>query len=541
LEASSAATSTVAGVFIGEKAAAGDAYDMEAGTISQFKFSGNNGVTITQNAQLESDELTYTFDKAKNYIISIGVSAGGVKYKVIAGSGNYFLGSASASAGTADVTGYASGSGNWWGLQKFTVVNATGDSQANTWAATAAIEPFEVWFDSHRGTKKASLVTLAAAYDYFWSGGRLYTYVADDSDPDTKYAVVEAAQRDVGIRSSANSYITIDGIQVEKTNYQGIIDASGNNWTVMNCTVQYLGGGGPGGLGHGIYLSGNNGHILNNTVAHIKWYGLAIAGTDTIAEYNTITDAWNGLAYPSSVGAGVYAAGTNTIVRYNNVVESCYGIWQRGGNGNINYNLIYHPLVNGIASDEDISGSPSSISNNTIVHNPAWASGHGMVIQLLGDGVSWRNNIVYVSYTGINTNVQAYCIEKTTYTTIHLDYNLAFKTGDSTADLYKMNSTNYNTLADWKTALAGTAYSGAAAHDVVADPLFVSAATGDFHLQPGSPARGAGVSVGLTTDYYGVAVTNPPSMGASDGGGGGLMGSFLAWMPVHRKRQRRAG
>ena len=44
------------------------------------------------------------------------------------------------------------------------------------------------------------------------------------------------------------------------------------------------------------------------------------------------------------------------------------------------------------------------------------------------------------------------------------------------------------------------------------DPLFVSAV--DYHLQVGSPAIDAGVDVGLTEDYDGQAVDDPPEIGA---------------------------
>ena len=42
-------------------------------------------------------------------------------------------------------------------------------------------------------------------------------------------------------------------------------------------------------------------------------------------------------------------------------------------------------------------------------------------------------------------------------------------------------------------------------NDRVADPLFVAPATGDYHLQAGSPAVDAGVDVGLTYDRDGNA------------------------------------
>ena len=52
---------------------------------------------------------------------------------------------------------------------------------------------------------------------------------------------------------------------------------------------------------------------------------------------------------------------------------------------------------------------------------------------------------------------------------------------------------------------------------IVSNPLFVSST--DFHLQAGSPAIGKGLPVsGLTTDYAGVAVKNPPSIGAYESG-----------------------
>ncbi|MGI4791083.1 MAG: choice-of-anchor Q domain-containing protein [Janthinobacterium lividum] len=47
------------------------------------------------------------------------------------------------------------------------------------------------------------------------------------------------------------------------------------------------------------------------------------------------------------------------------------------------------------------------------------------------------------------------------------------------------------------------------------DPLFVNATTGDLHLKPGSPCRGAGTSTGApATDLDGNPRPNPPSMGA---------------------------
>ncbi|MFY9343168.1 MAG: hypothetical protein WAT39_11795, partial [Planctomycetota bacterium] len=50
--------------------------------------------------------------------------------------------------------------------------------------------------------------------------------------------------------------------------------------------------------------------------------------------------------------------------------------------------------------------------------------------------------------------------------------------------------------------------------NLTANPLFVSPATGDFHLGAGSPAIGTGVATGVRTDFYRAARTSPADVGA---------------------------
>jgi hypothetical protein len=56
--------------------------------------------------------------------------------------------------------------------------------------------------------------------------------------------------------------------------------------------------------------------------------------------------------------------------------------------------------------------------------------------------------------------------------------------------------------------VAGPASGG---HSIVADPLFINPAGGDFHLSAGSPAINAGIDVGVVTDFDG----DPRPIGAS--------------------------
>jgi hypothetical protein len=84
-----------------------------------------------------------------------------------------------------------------------------------------------------------------------------------------------------------------------------------------------------------------------------------------------------------------------------------------------------------------------------------------------------------------------------------LDYNNYYPDG---AAAFYYAGDDY-TFANWKIATGGDANS------IVTDPKFVTNGT-DFHLQLGSGAINEGVNVGLSTDMDGVAVADPPEIGA---------------------------
>lgn len=166
-----------------------------------------------------------------------------------------------------------------------------------------------------------------------------------------------------------------------------------------------------------------------------------------------------------------------------------------------------------------MASHPVLIYNNTVLHNPSslstGPSGHGIDCQSGGLSTTVKNNLIIITYsTASPSNINGLCFADSTYTEIDTDYNLTFKIAGSTADLYKLNSSLYNTLADWQTALAATGYSGKGVHDLSVDPLIVSTATPDLHLQSSSPCIGAGVDVGLTQDYDGNPVPTTPAIGA---------------------------
>jgi len=77
-----------------------------------------------------------------------------------------------------------------------------------------------------------------------------------------------------------------------------------------------------------------------------------------------------------------------------------------------------------------------------------------------------------------------------------------------------VGTTNYNSAAlSWAAFKAATGWEKHS--PAPANPVFVSA--DDYHLQKDSPAIGAGINVGLTTDFTGKNYNNPPSIGAYEG------------------------
>jgi uncharacterized repeat protein (TIGR02059 family) len=76
-------------------------------------------------------------------------------------------------------------------------------------------------------------------------------------------------------------------------------------------------------------------------------------------------------------------------------------------------------------------------------------------------------------------------------------------------NIFYQNANNNNPLLN----ITPTHYTLNNPGTLKADPLFVSSS--DFHLQPGSPAIGKGLKItGITTDYDGNSVNDPPCIGA---------------------------
>ena len=186
-------------------------------------------------------------------------------------------------------------------------------------------------------------------------------------------------------------------------------------------------------------------------------YTIDATGSFTIKGFTITGGGSYGIAYGAS-GA--------SLIEGNEVTGNNAGIyvWGVGATTTIQNNVVHHNTNNGILI---YSGSTATIVNNTVDNN-------SFGIVTIGDPppvLTITNNIV--------TNNGAEGI------------SFHYASADSTLS----NNDVWNHGIDYDTVSPGTG-------DISADPLFVNAAAGDYHLQPGSPCIDTGTNTGAPADDF---------------------------------------
>ncbi len=125
-EAATSSAWTLVEAFIGEQAAAGDAYDF-AGAPTRITFTGgSNGFALAASGTITSDEIPFAFDPGKNYVIAFDhsntVSLGSPRALVVLpGATNYLK--VADDAQSVNATGYfVDGSGDLAGINRIEVL-----------------------------------------------------------------------------------------------------------------------------------------------------------------------------------------------------------------------------------------------------------------------------------------------------------------------------------------------------------------------------------------------------------------------------------
>ena len=231
-------------------------------------------------------------------------------------------------------------------------------------------------------------------------------------------------------------------------------------------------------------------------------YGFAIKIHDNIIGRSTMNVfEESGINPERGITGGVYIYNN----RFNNL-STPLQMYQ--GNGDIFEDLwVYNNVFTNIGT---IGGSPGNTTE--------WGSIDGGAI--IYDDIYFLNNTIYAGAEGVAANsglrfdFPAPCTDLFVRNNIIAGFNVfaVYFEGGPITNVSVENNIYYNNDSNTANSESATITNKIEKNNRIINPLFVS--TTDFHLQGTSPAIGAGIKVGLTTDMDSVKWSDPPSIGA---------------------------
>ena len=297
----------------------------------------------------------------------------------------------------------------------------------------------------------------------------------------------EISRAGIGIYISTGSYATIDNNTIH--HLKMIVN------DIINPDNDY--GGAP------IWLAGNNNTVINNT-CYSNW---AIS-------YDYGTDGGGFEFFDEGIGAKNNFMGYNTMYENNGLCETSY-------NGACDSNtFVYNKFVNNgnvVYLQDSCFGW--KFYNNVIVENlalqgavnaPLFSGRGGYMSQ-----IEMRNNIFQKSTAQVVVNTARF------FSFTHT--NNIYKLSGSATLGFTLSTAEISTSANIWTTVTGLPQ------------------IWDFHLISGSPAINSGINVGLTRDFAGTTVSNPPSMGIYTyiSGGNTCIFTYSDWTTCTNRIQTR--
>lgn len=453
--------------------------------------------------------------------------------------------------GWATAGNWTDGGGNIWHM---TITNGTAAYSDNTRG--------RLWVNGVELMHSSSTTVPTTLVPWTHNGTILYVYSV--GNPATTFSSME----DVGV-TYYSLYCVADYITIQNLDLRGSSESmymiNSDSIIIENCNIGYDCG------QYGLRAEFNNGiTIRNNTFdtgdrLNDLWYaqnteaGIWVrTGNHTWDIYNNSFMDWGHSAY--DLTATDPDNPTTNILFHNNYMTCANSDYGRGFAvagytglsgveiyDNYIYNIptqnqldapgvkIHNNIIDGVRGmlsyradgacgifiylSNIFSDAPNNIEidNNTIMNclNPG-ISVHG-TITFAGTSVHdnyIRNNIIYnCDATG---HYQIYIYDLAGVLNQTFQNNLLYSTGVTDLVYYGHSATNdyAHTIAEFN-AENGTA-SDVVSGNIGGDPLFVS--TTNFHLKTASPAIGAGLNVGLLTDYSGKNIPLLPTIGAYEYG-----------------------
>jgi len=306
-----------------------------------------------------------------------------------------------------------------------------------------------------------------------------------------------------------------------------------NGFTVRGAAL----GGGTASLSDGILVQNADPTIINNVITKNQGYGIQVSGGSAYISGNAVS--YTSTAYDPRFdfgcdyddGTGILIQGTSNsitdpvIIDHNTIennVGHCWGagiaLYAAPGSTVISNNVIAHNQ--GLGEGGAIwlvNGDRVSIFQNLIYDNVSGTAGGGIYLGLVSEvggatgplNLLITNNTIYGNTIQLNTLIQDAWVDGS---------QIAFSGYVSQVGMFNniiIGADKYGAIACWSVYqylsgappvvvnsdvmnTAGPAYSGwctspaGAVGNISADPKFVNAANGDFHLAPGSPAIDSG-------------------------------------------------
>src|SRR6266511_3676172 len=269
-----------------------------------------------------------------------------------------------------------------------------------------------------------------------------------------------------GFKVSGKSYITIHGFTVRNTSSYGIYVTGGSsNVTVSGDTVRDT-------TSYGIHVKDSaNVHVSGNDVSGA---GQQVSGYTKygVKFANSTSSLVSGNVSHDNSEAGVFLDNTSDRNVSHDNEDSGLQFYSGSHDNLVVDNLSYSNGDHGI---DDLNSTGQRIISNTVYKNVT----AGINVEGTSPGATIENNLavdngINSPRTKGNIRVDSNSTSRTT-----VDFNLVYLSVSGQV-MYVWGSTKYSSLATFQAA------TGQEAHGVQADPQWVSAGSGNFHLGSGS-------------------------------------------------------